>query len=256
MVHVNSWLASRFAAAGVLAFSVLVASSVIGTPAAAPVQAAILPIVSPPASSAAAIVVTGTATIDVTPDLARILVSIQTTAANAAQAESVNATATDKVRALVARAGVASADIKTLSLQVWPQYDYRSGQSVLNGFMASHTLQVTVHDLARIGGVIDAAVGGGATTVEGVTYDTNDHSAASAQAMAAAVKDAQVKARAMADAAGVRLGSVVSIIDVQTTPYPFPVLRGAAAVPSQGATQVSPPDIQLTESVTVGWTIG
>jgi uncharacterized protein YggE len=256
MVHVNSWLASRFAAAGILAFSVLTAASVIGTPAAAPAQAATLPIASAPASSTAAIVVTGTATIDITPDLARILVGIQTTASSAAQAESANATATDRVRTLVARAGVAGADIKTLSLQVWPQYDYRTGQSVLNGFMASHTLQFTVHDLARIGGVIDAAVSGGATTVEGVSYDISDHSVAGAQAMAAAVKDAQVKARAMADAAGIRLGSVVSIMDVQTTPYPFPVLRGAAAAPSQGGTQVSPPDIQLTESVTVGWTIG
>jgi uncharacterized protein YggE len=257
MVPVNAWWRSRLASAGVLAVSVLIASSVIGKPAAAPAQAAVLPIATAPATSMAAIVVTGTATIDITPDVARIMFSIQTTALGAAQAESSNATVTDRVRTLVARAGVASSDIKTLSLQVWPQYDYRSGQSVLNGFMATNTLQATVHDLARIGAVIDAAVAGGATAVEGVSYDTNDHSAAGARAMAAAVKDAQVKARAMADAAGVRLGSVVSITDVQTTPYPFPVLRGAAAaVPTQGGTQVSPPDIQLSESVTVGWTIG
>jgi uncharacterized protein len=103
--------------------------------------------------------------------------------------------------------------------------------------------------------VIDAAVAGGATTVEGITYDTNDHTAAGAQALAAAVKDAQVKARAVADAAGIRLGSVVSIADVQNTPYPFPILRAGVA-PTAGSTQVSPPDIQLTVSVTVGWTIG
>lgn len=257
MVPISAWLRSRLASAGVLAVSVLVASSVIGKPAAAPAQAAVVPPIGNSTSTVAAIVVTGTATIDITPDVARIMLGIQTTASSAAQAESSNATASDRVRSLVARAGVASSDIKTLSLQVWPQYDYLSGRSVLNGFMATNTLQAAVHDLSKIGAVIDAAVAGGATNIEGVSYDTNDHSAAGAQAMAAAVKDAQVKARAMADAAGVRLGSVVSITDVQTTPYPFPILRGAAAAaPNQAGTQVSPPDIQLTESVTVGWTIG
>jgi uncharacterized protein len=257
MIPVNSWLTSRFAAGGVLALSVLVGASIVGRPASTAAQAAVLPTATSAASPAAAIVVIGTATIDITPDVARILVSVQTTASSAAQAESQNATTTDRVRTQVARAGVASADIKTLIVQVWPQYDYRTGQSILTGFMATNTLQLTVHDLAKIGGVIDAAVAGGATSVEGVSYDTNDHSAAGARALAAAVKDASVKAKAMADAAGVRLGSVVSITDVEATPYPFPVLRGAAAVaPSQGGTQVSPPDIQLTETVTVGWTIG
>ena len=257
MIPVNSWLTSRFAAGGVLALSVLIGASIVGRPAPSAAQAAVLPTATSPASPAAAIVVTGTATIDITPDVARILVSVQTTASSAAQAESQNATTTDRVRSQVARAGVASTDIKTLSVQVWPQYDYRTGESILNGFMATNTLQLTVHDLAKIGGVIDAAVAGGATSVEGVSYDTNDHSAAGAQALAGAVKDAAVKAKAMADAAGVRLGSVVSITDVEATPYPFPVLRGAAAVaPSQGGTQVTPPDIQLTETVTVGWTIG
>jgi uncharacterized protein len=185
-----------------------------------------------------------------------VIVSVQTTAASAAQAEADNATAADKVRSQVARIGIAAGDIKTLSLQVWPKYDYRTGQSVLNGFEASHTFQFTVHDLRRIGAVIDAAGAGGATAVQGISYDVNDRSAATAQALANAVKDAQAKARAMADAAGVRLGAVVSITDLQNTPYPFPVLRGAATPTVAGGTQVSPPDIQLTVSVTVGWTIG
>jgi len=256
MVPVKSRFASRLVLAGVGTLGLLLGSGLVARWNATPARAAALPPQSQPVAATGAITVTGTATIDVTPDLARVMVVVQTTASTATQAEADNATAADRVRANVGRAGVASTDIKTLSLQVWPQYDYRSGQSVLNGFQASHTLQFTVHDLRRIGAVIDAAVAGGATTVEGISYDTNDHTAASAQALAAAVKDAQLKARAMADAAGIRLGSVVSITDLQNTPYPFPILRAGAAAPTAGSTQVSPPDIQLTVSVTVGWTIG
>lgn len=256
MVPVTLRPASRLLLAGVVTLGLLVASGFVVRLTAAPARAAVFPAPTGSAATSAAIVVTGTATIDVTPDIASVIVGVQTTAATATQAEADNASAADRVRSLVTRAGVAPNDIKTVSLQVWPQYDYRTGQPVLNGFMASHTIDFTVRDLRRIGAVIDAAIAGGATMVQGITYDTNDHSAASARAMAQAVKDAQVKARAMTDAAGVRLGSVVSITDIENTPYPFPVVRAAAAPVAGGATQVSPPDIKLTVSVTVGWTIG
>jgi uncharacterized protein YggE len=155
----------------------------------------------------------------------------------------------------IERAGIGSSDIKTLGVQVWPQYDYRSSPMVLTGFTATQTLQITIHDLRRIGAVIDAAVAGGATSVQGITYDLTDHSAASAQALAKAVGDAQTKARAMANAAGIRLGSVVSMSDIESTPYPFPIIRAATASAGSSGTQVSPPDVQLTVSVTVGWSI-
>ncbi|HEV3095631.1 MAG TPA: SIMPL domain-containing protein [Candidatus Dormibacteraeota bacterium] len=256
MVPVKLPFASRLLLVGLVTLGLLMVSAIVARWSAAPARAAVLPVQSPPLGTGAAITVTGTGTIDLTPDVARVTVSVQTTASTATQAEADNATAADKVRALVARAGVSATDIKTLSLQVWPRYDYRTGQSVLNGFEANHTFEFTIHDLARIGAVIDAAVAGGATTVQGISYDTNDHTAASAQALARAVKDAQVKARAMADAAGIRLGSVVSITDLQNAPYPFPILRAAAAPSVGGATQVSPPDVQLTVSVQVGWAIG
>lgn len=206
------------------------------------------------ATAQAAVTVSGTATIDVVPDVARLILDIQTTGSTASQAESLNAQTTASVRNRVLASGIAGSDIKTLSVQVWPQYDYRTSPQVLTGFLATQTLQVTIHDLRRIGAVIDAGVAGGATGVGGITYDVSDHTAATEQALALAVKDAQGKARAMADAAGIRLGSVVSMTDIESNPYPFPVF--AAAAPSAGApTQVSPPNVQLRVSVTVGWTI-
>ncbi|HEY9286566.1 MAG TPA: SIMPL domain-containing protein [Candidatus Dormibacteraeota bacterium] len=214
-----------------------------------------IPLPSPTTAAQAAVIVTGSATIDVIPDVARLVVSIQTTAPTASQAESQNAAAADSAMSHIERAGIASVDIKTLGMQVWPQYDYRSSPQVLTGFTATQTLQVTIRNLSRIGAVIDAAVAGGATSVQGITYDITDHSAASAQALAKAVADAQVKARAMANAAGIRLGPVVSITDIESTPYPFPIIRAATASAGSSGTQVSPPDVQLTVSVTVGWSI-
>lgn len=255
MESVRLRCAIRLTAAGALTLALLLVTALVARVAATPARAA-TEAALPAQTPSAAIVVTGTATIDVTPDMARVIVNVQSTAGTAAAAESQNAAASDNVRGRVSGAGIAATDIKTLSVQVWPQYDYRNGQSVLTGFMANQTLQFTVHDLRRIGAVIDAAVAGGATSVQGITYDITDHTAASAQAVAKAVKDAQAKARAMADAAGIRLGSVVSMTDIETTPYPFPMMRAAMSSAPGAPTQVSPPDVQLTVTVTVGWTIG
>lgn len=257
MVSVRSRRSIRLALAFGVTLLLLFTSTIVARLGAAPAHAAAQPVptVPPAPSSPAAIIVTGTATIDVFPDIARVIVSVQTTANTAAQAEDQNASASNSVRARVGAAAVAAADIKTLGVQVWPQYDYRTGENILTGFMATQTLQFTVHDLRRIGAVIDAAVAGGATSVQGITYDVIDHTSASAQALAKAVNDAQAKAHAMADAAGIRLGSVVSMSDIETTPYPFPIIRGAVSTAPGASTQVSPPDVQLTVSVTVGWTI-
>lgn len=254
MVSVMSRQALRLGVALVVSLMLVALAGVAARLNASGAQAAsAIPVTSPLAP--AAVTVTGTATLDVIPDIARLVVSIQTTGQTASEAESLDATAVDSVMSRIERAGIASSDIKTLGVQLWPQYDYRSSPPVLTGFTASQTLQVTIHDLRRIGAVIDAAVAGGATSVQGISYDISDRSAASAQALAKAVADAQTKARAMANAAGARLGSVVSISDIESTPYAFPIFRAAAASAGPSGTQVSPPDVQLTVSVTVGWSI-
>lgn len=208
-------------------------------------------------NESSSISVTGTAIIQVTPDLAHISVSVQTAASTATQAASDNAGIVARVRSRVQQVGVRSDDIKSISFGVWAQYDYRNGTQppVLTGFTANQTLELTVHDLSRIGQTIDAAVAGGATSVQGISYDTADRGGHEAAALATAVKDARAKAQAMATAAGVSLGSVMSInANQQYAPYPFPIM-GVARAAGSADTQISPPNVQLSVSVAVSWTI-
>jgi uncharacterized protein len=254
-MFVGKSLSSKVAVAGGLVLVFLLGSLVGRSP--SPTTAADPSAIVPTGSSSSGITVTGTATLAIAPDLARIVVSVETTASTAAQAESKNATVAAQVRTRAQAAGVRADDIKTVGFQIWPQYDYRSGNQppTLTGFMANHTLEITVRDTGRIGQVIDAAVAGGATSVQGVSYDSSNRTASETAALTQAVKDATAKASAMAAAAGVRLGAVLSLTDNQQyTPYPFPIMRGAAA-PASADTQVAPPNVELTVSVTVNWAI-
>ncbi len=244
--------------AGGLAIAFL-AGSALG-PRSSPAQAGLpaqpLPTVAASTDNSS-VIVTGTATVQVTPDLAHISVSVQTTASTATEAASDDAALVARVRNRVQQSGVRADDIKSISFGVWAQYDYRNGTQppLLTGFVANHTLELTVHDLSRIGQTIDTAVAGGATTVQGVSYDTSDRGGHEAAALAAAVKDARAKAQAMATAAGVSLGNVLSIsANQQYAPYPFPIM-GAARAAGSADTQISPPNVQLSVSVTVSWAI-
>ncbi len=244
--------------AGGLALAFLLGSAL--GPHSSPVQAGLAADLLPstaPATDTSSVIVTGTATVQVTPDLAHISVSVQTTAATATQAAADNATLVARVRNRVQQSGIRADDIKSISFGVWAQYDYRNGiqPPLLTGFVANHTLELTVRDLGRIGQTIDASVAGGATAVQGVSYDTSDRSSREAAALAAAVKDAHAKAQAMATAAGVSLGNVLSInANQQYTPYPYPIM-GAARAAGSADTQITPPNVQLSVSVTVSWAI-
>jgi uncharacterized protein YggE len=113
-----------------------------------------------------------------------------------------------------------------------------------------------VRDLDKAGDVVDAATAKGATDVQGISFEFNDPVKAQNDARAAAVAAARTSAQAMASAANVTLGAVVSITDATPpTPifYGYGATKGAAAVDT--ATPIQPGTQDLSASVTVVFSI-
>lgn len=104
---------ARVAIAGAIALALVLLAGLSAWLSAGPAQAAtaIDPVSS--TTSQAAVVVSGTGTVDLVPDIARLVVSVQATAWTASQAESQNASTTDGVRTRVLAVGIAAGDIKT-----------------------------------------------------------------------------------------------------------------------------------------------
>jgi uncharacterized protein YggE len=80
-------------------------------------------------------------------------------------------------------------------------------------FNASNTVHVTVRDLSRLGEVLSRAVDAGANRAWGISFEIDDDAPLVEKARAEAVADARAQAAELAKHAGVRLGSVVSIVD-------------------------------------------
>lgn len=146
------------------------------------------------------------------PDMASIMLGVQSEAPSAAQALSANAEQMAHVMAALKRAGVADRDLQTSQLSVNPQYVYEQNKPPrLTGYQASNQLTVTVHDLKRLGQTVDATVNAGATNVGAISFGLSDPTAASDAARLEAVKALQAKASLYAKALGHPVVRLVSL---------------------------------------------
>ena len=122
--------------------------------------------------------------------------------------------------------GVAQTDIQTSQLDLQPQYvDDGKAPRRLTGYRASNTVSVRLHDLARVGAVLDALVAAGADQVDGVSFALADPQPAEDQARRLAVKALQAKAELFATAAGYRIQRLVRLSESGSY-APAPMLAG------------------------------
>ena len=146
------------------------------------------------------------------PDMATISLGVETQGATAADAMRANAERMSKVTAALKKAGIADRDLQTSNLSLNPQYVYEQNQPPrLTGYQASNQLAVTVRDLSKLGAVVDATVGAGATNVGQVSFGLANPVAAENTARIAAVKALQDKASLYANATGYRISRLVNL---------------------------------------------
>jgi uncharacterized protein YggE len=163
--------------------------------------------------------------VTVVPDVARVYLGVSLTKPTVKAARDAAAGAMTNILTAIKALGVADADIKTTGLSLYTQYATGSSTKIV-GYAINEQVQVTVRDLDKAGDVVDAATAKGATDVNGISFEIADPAKAQNDARAAAVAAARTSALAMASAAQVTLGAVLSIAD---TGAPTPIFYGAAS---------------------------
>lgn len=90
-----------------------------------------------------------------------------------------------------------------------PQRTYPERQ--ITGYTAGLSLKVTLRELGKLGQLLDALAGAGATEIPEVRFKSDHEEEAYQAALAKAVEEASRRAQAAARAAGGRLGPIVMI---------------------------------------------
>lgn len=210
-----------------------------------------------PAWAEAKMTVSGIGEVSAAPDMATISLGVTTEGQEAAEAMRRNSEAMTAVLAAVAAAGVAERDVQTASLSLSPRWEPprpNEAEPRVSGFIATNIVTVRVRDLGALGGVLDAVLGEGANTLNGLSFGVADDTALKDAARQAAVADATRKARVLAEAAAVTLGPVTEIVEGGSFGGPFPSARMDMAMAE--AVPVAPGELSLQATVTMTWTIG
>lgn len=102
----------------------------------------------------------------------------------------------------------------TSRISLLKKQNYVNGQSQFAGYLASLNVQVSIDDLEKIEEVICALVASGANEIDGVSFQTKKLKEIRAEARRMAVSAAREKALNYCNAAGVKLGEILHIEDV------------------------------------------
>ena len=198
------------------------------------------------------VVVTGHGSTTVTPDAAVLRVGLEARADAASVALDEVARRAQEVLAATTYQGIDEGDVQTQGVALHPQMDERGLRVVT--YVASYSMSVRLRtlDLAPVVVAAISEAAGVSLRLGGFQLSTADSEAARNDAAARAVKDARSKAERVAEAAGVRLGRVLAISEMQLA---APPRRLAAFAATRAPVPVEAGSDEVLAQVTVTFEI-
>jgi uncharacterized protein YggE len=203
--------------------------------------------------------VSGTGTVSLKPDIAYIYLGVHSEDPAVATAVNDNNTRTQALVDALKNAGIASEDIQTSNFSVYSTtgYDKLTGQSTGGIYAVDNTVYITIRDLTKLGSLLNAAVSAGANTINSITFDVADKTAALVQARQKAMDSAGSLALELAKDGGLTLGNIqnISYTDYSPSPYGYGMGGGGGASAPNASVPIQPGLTQITVSVSVTYTL-
>jgi len=207
------------------------------------------------ATAQARVIVVGEGSVTVTPDYARISSGVTTSAKTVKEAGDTNAKIMTNIIQTLVDAGIAKKDIQTSQFSIEPVYVSPTppGGPKLSGYRVANQVNVTIHQIAQVGDILDRLVKAGATDAGSITFLVSDREKTLDQAREAAFTNARHKAELYAHAAGVNLGHIAWITESSDV---APILDGEVrAMKPAERMPIEVGENTITARVTVGFDI-
>lgn len=160
--------------------------------------------------------VNGEGKASVKPDMLVVNVSISELASTTEWAQTQSNEKLQKLKTLLTTFNIPDANLKTTSVNTYPEYDWKdSGRSLL-GYRSQHSLSINItgENFGEIGGNLITEIAKiGWVNVDGSYFDLKDKNAAMQTARENALNDAKTKAEQLAKASGMKIKKVLTIND-------------------------------------------
>ena len=190
--------------------------------------------------------------VDRAPEVARVVLAVETTEKTAQKATEANAARMNRVMRALRLAGVEKELVRTVGFNVSPRYSAESRRRNVepDGYTASNSIEVTVDPIEKAGEVIDAAIEAGANRTNQLSFGLKEPETAQLEALADAMRRARIQAEVLAGAVGKYVGDALRISTHgggQPGPYPRMMRAMAEAAP----TPIKAGPVRTTASVDV-----
>ncbi|MBA3871785.1 MAG: SIMPL domain-containing protein, partial [Anaerolineae bacterium] len=134
-----------------------------------------------------------------------------------------------------------------------PQSGQPTGDRIYHVQLA---VTVTIRDISKVGAVIQAGLGAGANDLNSLSFGIADSKSLEASARKAAVADALDRAKQLAEAAGVTLGTPLSISEsIGSVPVPM-FNRANDMVAAAAPPQINAGQLSVSITVNITYSIG
>ncbi len=199
------------------------------------------------------IVTSGTASVDAVPDIATLAIEVNIAAKDAASAKKQADQRVAQYLSFLEQNGVAKKDISSANLRTQPDYDYQNGKSVLKGYRAVRTVEVTLRQLDKLNSLLDGALKAGLNEIRSVSLGVAQPDAYKDKARKAAIEDAIHQAQSLAAGFHSKLGPVYSVRYHVSNYQPSPMVRmmKADAAPVSAQETYEQATIQFDDQVDV-----
>lgn len=206
--------------------------------------------------------VNGQGTARTMPDRATVTLSIVARNQSVSGAQQEAGEVAAKVLALAAELDIPENRVDTMSASVYPDYRWNPTreEQELRGYVAQREMRIELHDLEKVGVIVERAVEQGVNQVSPPQLTSSRQREAYREALDAAVEDARANAERLAAALGVTLGPALQASAGAPFRPPMPMM-GARQADVALAAQALPEtfnagDRTIRANVTVVYEIG
>ena len=206
--------------------------------------------------------------IRVSPDKALVRLAVETAGESLETVQEQNRKSMRQILDRLQELGIEEKHMQTSSLNVTPHYPPRTRRQTgdpplpevpkIIGYTVNHSLTVEVHELDRIGRVVDAALKAGANRFSQIAWALKDERPAQLEALKVASQDAREKAKVLAGALGVKLDRLLEVTEGHAAVIPrrqIATARMSMAMAESSDVPLSPGELAVRATVTLVYQI-
>ncbi|MGV9453923.1 SIMPL domain-containing protein [Streptomyces sp. NPDC003635] len=198
----------------------------------------------------------GAGSVRAEPQLVRVKLGVEELEPEPEQAFHEAGAAVTRLREVLRAHGIPDASVSGSRLRLSSEYGHANGTRKFLGYLCQAQYVIETETLDNLQQLLVDVVEAGARSIDGVEFDVHDKPALRDEARRRAVAAARRKAEVYADAAGVHLGAVIHIQDVDAESYEFRQYRGHGGGGGTSAGDLAPGMVQVAAGVVLGFSLG